>query len=98
MQEEGKHSMKKRTLIALTTVVSTFLMVTLFTTSLVKTTPLAISHVFLPTVGLDFGTLTPKSSKTLPLAITNQYSQTVDWTAATGGTTWLTLDRSKGTL
>jgi len=98
MQEKGKHSMKKRTLFASTLVALAFLMVTLFTTSPVKTSSLAISHVISPTVGLNFGTLIPKSSQTLPLAITNRYSQTMDWTADTGGTIWLTLDRNKGNL
>jgi Viral BACON domain len=58
---------------------------------------LAISSVSPLAVGLSFS-LSPKSSMTLPLAITNRYDRTVGWTANTGGTRWLTLDRSKGIL
>lgn len=58
---------------------------------------LTISRVLPPAVGLSFA-LFLASSKTLPLAITNRDNQTVNWTADTGGTNWLTLDRNSGTL
>ena len=58
---------------------------------------LTIPQVLPPTVGLSFA-LFLASSKTLPLAITNQDNQPVNWTADTGGTNWLTLDRNSGTL
>jgi BACON domain-containing protein len=90
--------MKKRTLLASTLVVLAFLVVTLFIVLPARTKSLAINRVLPPAVGLNFGTLTPKSSETLPLAITNRYSQKVDWVADIGGTIWLTLDRYKGTL
>ncbi len=48
-------------------------------------------------VGLSFS-LSPKSSITSPLAITNRSSHKVHWTADTDGTSWLTLDRSSGIL
>lgn len=48
-------------------------------------------------VGLSFS-LFPQSSSTLPLAITNRFDQTVGWTADTGDTSWVTLDRSSGIL
>lgn len=58
---------------------------------------LTIPDVLPPTVGLSFS-LFLASSKTLPLAITNRDNQPVDWTADTGGTNWLTLDRNSGTI
>jgi hypothetical protein len=58
---------------------------------------LAISPVSPLAVGLSYS-LSPKSSITSPLAITNRYDQPIEWTADTGGTSWLTLDRSKGIL
>jgi hypothetical protein len=48
-------------------------------------------------VGLSYS-LFPMSSSTLPLAITNRFDQMIGWTADTGGSSWLALDRSKGTL
>jgi len=58
---------------------------------------LTIPDVLPPAVGLSFS-LFLASSKTLPLALTNRDNQIVNWTADTGGTNWLTLDRNKGTL
>jgi hypothetical protein len=58
---------------------------------------LTISTISPLAVGLSFA-LSPKSSSTLPLAITNRFEQTVGWFADTGGTSWLTLDRRKGIL
>jgi hypothetical protein len=90
--------MKKRTLLASTFVVIALLAVTFFIVSPARTNSLTITHMLPPSVGLNFGTLTPKSSETLPLAIANRYSQKADWTADTAGTIWMTLDRYKGTL
>ncbi len=59
---------------------------------------LVISPVIAPAVGLTFATLKPESSSTLPLLISNMDSRTIDWTAHTGGTSWLTVDPSSGTL
>jgi Viral BACON domain len=59
---------------------------------------LVISPVLAPAVGLSFGTLFWKSSRTLPLLISNRDNQTVDWTVDKGGTNWLTLNRNSGTL
>ncbi len=58
---------------------------------------LTISTVSPLAVGLSFA-LSPKSSTTLPLAITNRFDQAIDWTTDTDGTRWLTLDRRKGIL
>jgi hypothetical protein len=58
---------------------------------------LTISTVSPLAAGLSFA-LFPKSSTTLPLAITNLFDQTVVWTGETGETKWLTLDRSNGIL
>ncbi|SRR6266568_311282 len=50
------------------------------------------------TVGVTFSQ-NLSSSQTLPLAITNRDSQNaMKWTADTGGTNWVTLDRSEGIL
>jgi len=50
------------------------------------------------TVGLSF-VRNQNSSKTLPLPIATRDSQnTMKWTADTGGTSWLTLDRNEGIL
>jgi len=59
---------------------------------------LVISPVIAPAVGLSFATLTPESSSTLPLLISNMDSRTIDWTVDTGGTSWLNVDPSSGTL
>ncbi len=59
---------------------------------------LVISPVIAPAVGLSFATLKPESSSTLPLLISNMDSRTIDWTVHTGGTSWLTVDPSTGTL
>lgn len=48
-------------------------------------------------VGPSFD-LFPGSSKTLPIAIINREDKEVTFTADTGGTKWLTLDRYSGTL
>ncbi len=60
---------------------------------------LDIPPVLPPAVGLSFA-LFFFSSKTIPLAIINQDSQIVNWTATadTGGKNWLTLDRYSGTI
>jgi hypothetical protein len=58
---------------------------------------LTIPDILPPAVGLSFS-LFLASSKTLPLALTNRDNQIVNWTADTGGTNWLTLDRNSGTL
>ncbi len=57
------------------------------------------SFVVLPlAVGLNFARFL-NSSKTLPLAISNQDSQnSMNWTADNSGTRWLNLDRWGGTL
>lgn len=59
---------------------------------------LVISPVIAPAVGLTFATLKPESSSTLPLLISNMDSRTIDWSVNTGGTSWLTVDPSAGTL
>jgi hypothetical protein len=59
---------------------------------------LVISPVLTPAAGLSFGTLFWNSSRTLPLLVCNRDSRTVDWTVVTGGTSWLKLNRSAGTL
>lgn len=48
-------------------------------------------------VGLSFA-LNQNSSKTLPLAIINRYSEALNWTADNGGTNWINLDRITGIL
>jgi hypothetical protein len=58
---------------------------------------LAISPISPLAVGLSFS-LSPKSSMTLPLAITNRNDKPLNWRANIGGTSWLTLDRTKGIL
>ncbi len=90
--------MKKRPFLFSTLIVLALIAVTLFIVSPARTNSLTTTHLLPPVVGLNFGTLTPKSSETLPLAITNPYNQKADWTADAGGTIWMTLDRYKGTL
>jgi len=58
-----------------------------------------IPPVLPPAVGPSFA-LPLLSSKTIPLAISNQDSRIVNWTATTdtGGKNWLILDRYSGTI
>ncbi len=61
-------------------------------------TPLAPPKLTESPSSLNFSTLNTGTSKVLSLKVGNSGGQPLTWNANTGGTSWLTLDKSTGTI